>query len=150
MAFFGVGKIDATANLIEKSGSALNSLFTSDEERLTKKEAIERLRQRPAEWAHQLNLINAQSASWWNSGWRPGIGWVGAISLFFFFVPQYLIASIVWGAQCWEIITGSESLVIVKLPGFPVTAEGLTQLVMLLLGGKAIRSFDKTQQTAKN
>ena len=69
MGWFGTDKsIDATSNLVEKTGKALDGLFTSDDERLSRKEAMQRLLDKPKEWAHELNLIDAQSSSLFQSG----------------------------------------------------------------------------------
>ena len=150
MSWFGADKtIDATGNAVEKAGKALDSLFTSDDERLTKKEAMERLRQNPALWAHELNLLNAQDSSLFNSGWRPMLGWVGGVSLAMFFIPQYLMGAILWGVQCHEIITTAENLQLVVLPDYPVTSDAVMELVLLVLGGGVLRSFDKKEGTAK-
>ena len=150
MSWFGADKdIEAVGNVVEKTGNALGGLFTSDDERLTHKEILERIKQKPAEWAYELNKIDAQSGSWFNSGWRPALGWVGAVSLAFFFIPQYLMGAILWGIQCHDIIVNAKDLAIVVLPAYPVKSDAVMELVFLVLGGGVIRSFDKKAGTAK-
>ena len=39
----------------------------------------------------EINLADAKSGSWWQSGWRPAIGWVGALSLTLIYIPKALI-----------------------------------------------------------
>lgn len=140
MSWFGADKeITAVGDVVEKTGSALDSLFTSDEERLNAKEIMARIKQKPSEWAHELNVINAKSSSWFNSGWRPALGWVGAIGMFVFFIPQYVMATILWVNINW----GAE-----KLTDYPVSADGLWQLVALLIGGKVLRTIEKGKGVA--
>ena len=47
---------------IDAIGNGLDKLFTSDEERLTKQEVLERTKQNPQLWQHTLDLINAKSS----------------------------------------------------------------------------------------
>jgi len=150
MSIFGADKeIDAIGNVIEKSGKAVGGLFTSDDERLSHKEILERIKQKPAQWAHELNLLDAQSPSWFNSGWRPMLGWVGGVSLALFFIPQYLMGAILWGIQCHDIINTAKDLQEVVLPAYPVTSDAVMELVYLVLGGGVLRSLDKKLGTAK-
>ena len=146
MSFFGKlfgakESIDAVGNVVEKTGNALDNLFTSDDERLSHAEIMERINQQPAEWAHQLNLLNAQDTSWFNSGWRPALGWVGAIGMFCFFVPQYLLAAVMWTYTCIQ----ANALV-----PYPINADGLWELVAMLLGGGVLRTVEKANGTAKH
>jgi hypothetical protein len=151
MGWFGADKsIEATGNVIEKTGKALGGLFTSDDERLTHKEVYERIKQKPQEWAHELNLADANSGSWFNSGWRPMLGWVGGISLALFFIPQYLMGAGLWGFQCFHVISEAKDLAAIQLPVYPVSSDAVMELVMFLFGAGAIRSFDKLNGNAKS
>lgn len=148
-SFFGQEKaIEATGGLIKETGNAFDKLFTSDEERQAGKVLMEKIRQRPMEWAHELNVINAKSLNWFNSGWRPALGWVGAVSLFFFFVPQYVVASFLWVKACLGVINAEGA--IGALPAYPVSADGLWELIALLIGGAGIRTYEKIQGVNRN
>lgn len=136
--------VDAVSSLVEKTGSAFDELFTSDEERNAAKIVMQKISQKPAEWAHQLNLINANSGSWWDSGWRPAFGWVGAVAAFLYYVPQYVMASYLWMTIALEADAAN------GLPAYPVSDDGLWQLVALLLGGAVTRSHDKLRGIAKS
>lgn len=138
------GMIRETGNLVEKIGT----LFTSDHERLTHEEVMERIKQKPDEWAHELNVLNAQHGSLFVSGWRPGLGWICVIAAFLFFVPQYASGAALWVYQCYEAI--STQGVSASLPEYPVSDGGLWQLVTLLLGGGALRSIDKFNGVARS
>jgi hypothetical protein len=48
-----------------------------------------------------INLEEAKSTNWWVAGWRPGLGWVGVVSLFCYYVPYCLVATVIWAHQCW-------------------------------------------------
>ena len=136
MGIFSRSKsIDAAGRLIEKTGNALNKLFTSDDERMTHREIMARMEQRPVEMAHELNLI-AAGGNWFNAGWRPALGWVGVAGIALFFIPQYVMASILWTKLAWSAEV---------LPPYPIDAEGIWQLVTLLIGGKVVRSYEKRE-----
>lgn len=73
----------------------------------------------------QINLADAQSPRWWQSGWRPGLGWVCVVAWFIdiIAVPTY------------------NFFAVVQLPGL---AEGKVEIVMWLTAGLAgIRMIDK-------
>ncbi len=131
--------IDATGTAVEKTGKALDSLFTSDDERLSHAEIMEKIKQQPDEWAHQLNLINANDSSWFNSGWRPALGWVGALGMFFYFVPQYALGAFLWVNHC--LSTGT-------IAPYPVSDAGLWELVAMLLGAGTLRTAEKKMGVA--
>lgn len=132
--------IDAAGNAIEKTGNVFDKLFTSDEERLTRAEAMERIKQNPLMWAHELNIINAKDSSWFNSGWRPAIGWVLAISSFIYFVPKFIVSAYVWATVCLDAR---------ELMDYPITFGELGALAGMMLGGMTIRSYDKSNGVAK-
>ncbi len=130
--------LNAAGNVIEKTGKVFDKLFTSDDERLSHAEMMQRIKQQPyekaAKFAHELNVISASDSKLFNSGWRPCIGWVLAISIGFYFIPKFFFGSLIWVKHCWlanEIVA------------YPVDDAGLWQLAAMMLGSKAIRSFDK-------
>ena len=109
-------------------------LHTSKEEKLQAQAVLDKIAQHPAELQVALNKIEASHRSVFVAGWRPFIGWICGISLGFYFIPQYAIASWLWAHQALE--TNS-------LPPFPATGEGLFELVLALLGMATIRTIDK-------
>lgn len=68
------------------------------------------------------------------AGWRPAIGWICAVSLFFYFVPQFVAGSILWVRAMMSAQ---------MLTAFPLTIDGLTQLVFALLGVGTMRTIEK-------
>ena len=80
------------------------------------------------------------------AGWRPFIGWVLGFSLFFYFIPQYVMGSIVWARAAWKAVpymSNEGILIITAIPPYPISAEGLLELVGAMLGLAIIRSADK-------
>lgn len=132
--------LNATGDVVEKTGNMFDKLFTSDEERLASKQLMAKINQNPAKWAHELNLINAKDSSWFNSGWRPAIGWVLTISIACYFIPKFLLGSIIWAKHSWK----ADAI----LP-YPVDDSGLWQLAAMMLGVGVTRSFDKLKGQAK-
>lgn len=146
--FGGKQTIDATTQLVGTTGNVLDKLFTSKEEKLNYAEIMEKLRQLPAERAHELNLLNAKDPSLWNSGWRPGLGWVAVVSAAMYFIPQYLTATGIWLWSIYEYLGTNPT--VIALPVYPASDNGLWQLVTLLVTGQLIRQADKAMGTAKD
>lgn len=49
----------------------------------------------------EITKVEAAHASIFVAGWRPAIGWVCAISLFVYYVPRFLMATVLWTAEIW-------------------------------------------------
>ena len=43
----------------------------------------------------KTNAIEAASPSFWVSGWRPGAGWVGVVSLSLIYIPKAIVLTTV-------------------------------------------------------
>lgn len=67
-------------------GDAIDKVFTSDDERLSHAEIMERIKQIPALAQVEVNKIDAKSKNIFQSGWRPFIGWVCGIGCAYAFV----------------------------------------------------------------
>jgi hypothetical protein len=129
-----VDVVGGLANVIDKF------VETDDEKRVA--ELIKmRMIQRPAEAQIELNKIEAGSRSTFVAGWRPAIGWVGAISLASFYIPQFVLASIMWVKVSWAAST---------LAPYPVTEiNGLMELVLTMLGMGMLRTYEKKEGLTK-
>jgi hypothetical protein len=80
------------------------------------------------------------------AGWRPFIGWIAGLSLAAYFLPQYIIGSAVWARAAWMAVPyrlADGTLIIPELPAYPVSAEGLLELTLGMLGLVAARSIEK-------
>ncbi len=89
---------------------------------------------------NEINALYAGHRSTFVAGARPAILWVCAISLFFFFVPQYMLAAVLWVKASWVAQT---------IQPYPVSAEGLLELTGALLGLAGLRTIEKISGRAK-
>jgi hypothetical protein len=128
-----VGKllVGDVAKPIEAVGNVLDKLFTSDEERLTRQEAMAKLAMQPQLAQVELNKIEAAHRSVFVAGWRPFIGWVCGASLAFPFLIN----------PCIQWYTGQ--------PGPDMPTEALISLVMSLLGMSTLRTLEKVRGVSK-
>lgn len=84
----------------------------------------------------EVNKAEAQSGSLFVGGWRPSIGWVCSIALFYQFVFSPLA---VWVG----FLVGH------PIPKPPALDENLWQLLTGMLGMGALRTFEKLRGVAK-
>ena len=82
-----------------------------------------------------INKEEAKSASIFVSGWRPAIGWVCALALFY----QYLLKPLAIG------LLPTFGIVAPPLPGLD---DNLWQLMMGMLGMGGLRTMEKMQGVA--
>ena len=82
----------------------------------------------------EVNKADAQG-NWWQRGWRPAIGWTCALSLFFYFVPYVIAATVLWVIQVWTTNT------LVPRPDLGVA--DILGLTFSLLGMSGLRTFEK-------
>jgi hypothetical protein len=102
-------------------------------------------------------MLAELGGNWFNSGWRPALGWVGAISLGIYYIPQFLMATIIWTKFAWSstmAASGGKSLFdvgnAVGIPPYPISdIKGLMELVLLLLGYGGMRTFEKLKGLSK-
>ena len=74
---------------------------------------------------NEVNAVEAQNANLFVSGWRPAIGWVGAIGLLY----QYLLRPVAVGAGWHDL---------------PTLDSSLMELVTAMLGMAGLRTYEKT------
>lgn len=92
----------------------------------------------------EINLADARSGNFFQSGWRPAIGWVGAISLALMYVPKAIVMTYMWSYQAITILNqwnGTGNLLMPKFPDLGVS--DIIGLLMSMLGVAAMRSYDK-------
>ncbi len=125
------------AEPVKAVGTILDDLFTSDEERLGKEEALLRLAQRPGLVQAEINKVEAQHRSVFVAGWRPFVGWVCGAALAYSFILRDLIA---WGLA----LAGG-----VAAPPPELAMQHLITILTALLGLGGLRTFEKLQGRAK-
>ena len=83
----------------------------------------------------ELNKIEA-TGNWFQSSWRPSVGWICSISMGYHFILQPLLVFILRAA-------GND----VELPDFDFSQ--LSTILMALLGMSGLRTYEKTKNVAK-
>jgi len=118
------------AKTVEQVGKALGDLFTSDDERLSHKEVMERIKQRPELAQVELNKIEAAHRSIFVAGWRPFIGWVCGVAL----AENFVIFPII------KLFTEQVPV---------MDTESLMKLVIAMLGLGGLRTYEKLKGVSK-
>jgi hypothetical protein len=122
---------------IEAVGNVLDALFTSDKERLEKKAVPARIAQQPGLVQLEINKIEAAHKTVFVAGWRPFIGWVCGLALFYNFIARDLM---VWALALTTADTPPPPL---------LHLDVLTTILYALLGLGGMRTFEKLQGRAK-
>ena len=91
MLSFLIKQADELTGPIEAVGNVLDALFTSDKERLDKKAVLARIAQQSTLVQGEINKIEAAHKSVFVVGWRPFIGWVCGLALFYNFIARDLM-----------------------------------------------------------
>ena len=121
---------------LETISKVVDELHTSEEEKLDKKILMQRLQQKLAEKQLGVNAKEASHRSVFVAGWRPAIGWCGAMALFFAFILS----------PCIEWYAKFSGIDIVP----PAIETGpLLAIVTSMLGVAGMRSFEKAKGIAK-
>lgn len=137
-----VTKLLGGGDVVKSVGDTLDNLFTSDEERLEAKQEIMKARRNFDYLENKLvaeqNIgqmeVNKQEAkgNWFQSGWRPAIGWIGAITLAYQFIIYPLLL--------WTLDDAS------KAPP-QMDSSMMFTIITGMLGIAGMRSFDKLKKT---
>lgn len=144
--------------MIDISLEGIGSLFTSAREAITGEKIkdpleiakidlqLQELQNKLINGQLLINMEEAKHPSWFVAGWRPAVGWVGVMSLFFMYVPKAIVMTGFWCYQVYLTLTAEAGVVIPKLPMFPDLGTGdIIGLLLSILGVGAMRSFDKSK-----
>lgn len=121
------GAAAAPINAISKG---LDSLFTSDEERMSAAQLKAALLAKPHLMQAEINKVEASHKSVFVAGWRPFIGWVCGLGLFSAFLLGPLL-----------------SYFGIPIPDFPM--DHMMSLVYALLGLGGMRTYEKLKKINK-
>ena len=143
MSWFGFGKeVESAGNGVSNVIESVRFALTGDlppEERIKMQELLvklEELQGKMNDGQVKINLKEAESPSLFKSGWRPAIGWIGVISLFYHFIGYNLLT--------WYLALAKLDVVAPAL-----NTEGLFSLVLGMLGIGGYRTFEKHNKLTK-
>lgn len=126
---------------IESVGKILDNLFTSKEEKLDFKEAIDRLHsmdeRKLRNMQTEVNKLEANHRTIFVAGWRPFIGWVCGTALLYAFILRDLIT---WGMTIWAPEVQ---------PPPALHMEQIMTVLMGMLGLGGMRTYEKYKGVAK-
>ena len=117
---------------LKQISSVIDSIHTSEEEKLDKKILMQRIQQKLAEKQLDVNAKEAAHRSVFVSGWRPFIGWCGGFALAFEFI---LSPGIEWYSKFAGL-----NLIAPEIQTGPLLA-----IVTSMLGVAGLRSFEKSK-----
>lgn len=128
--------------VIETIGKVADDLITSDEERA--RAAIDAYQAETARMGGQveINKIEAASGNVFVSGWRPSIGWIGAMAMAYQFVVYPFM---VWG---WSAMQAAGWISIGLLPPPMLDTDALWVILTGMLGLGAARTVEKVKGVA--
>ncbi len=127
----------AATEPIEAVGNVVDALFTSDEERLDKQAVLARIAQQPQLVQAEINRVEAGHKSIFVAGWRPFIGWVCGMALFYNFIVRDLV---IWGLTLAGNSVGAPPA---------LQLDVLTTILYALLGLGGLRTFEKVNRAAR-
>ena len=130
------GLLGGKGGALKQITNVIDELHTSEEEKLDKKILMQRIQQKLAEKQLDVNAKEASHRSVFVAGWRPAIGWCGALALFFAFILS----------PCIELYAKFSGVDIVP----PAIETGpLLAIVTSMLGVAGMRSFEKAKGLTK-
>lgn len=129
MNLLGIGSI------IEGVGKIADDLITSDEERLKVALQEKQIDAALVQGQLEINKVEAAHQSVFIAGWRPAIGWVGALALGYQFILYPLLN--------WLLVLFGSEIVPPELGD----TDALYPIILGMLGIGGMRSFDKARGT---
>ena len=121
---------------LKQVASVIDSIHTSEEEKLDKKIIMQRIQQKLAEKQLDVNAKEASHRSVFVSGWRPFIGWIGGLALMFEFILS----------PCIEWYSKFSGL---NLTAPEIQTGPLLAIVTSMLGVSGLRTFEKAKGLTK-
>lgn len=134
------GTLEGIGGLAKDLRSAITGKMSPEDQAELQSKILE-IEMQAKQGQFEINKQEAAHASVFVSGWRPAIGWMCAIGLGCYFIPQYALASVLWVKSSWAAQI---------IQPFPVSADGLLELVGGMLGLALIRGVEKIKGTARN
>ena len=128
------GVLEGVGTLAKDIRSAVTGDLDPDKkaELLAKAQELEALARQGQQ---KINEVEAKHRSTFVAGWRPFIGWICGIGLGSYFIPQYIMATILWVRVCWA----TQQLMPYPIP----EPKGLVSLLTGMLGLGVLRTIEK-------
>lgn len=128
---------EGIGNVATGVAEAIDRFVQTKEEKEAAAQLLMKIQQEPDRWQAEINKIEASHRSLFVAGWRPAIGWICAIALF-------------WGwlaAPAAQFICEILGIEIKEMPAVEL-GEAIS-LVMAMLGMGALRTYEKRTGTAR-
>lgn len=134
---------DIVEGVVKGAASGLDALFTSDKERLDGFNNTIKIVTQPHVLQALNNIEDAKAKSFFQSGWRPFLGWMSGFCLMYAWFFKDLMLSI--------MVVSMDTVTFTRLlPYLPrVDASEMLTLVMALLGLGGMRTYEKFKGVAK-
>ncbi len=134
MNLLGIGTI------IDTVGKIADDLITTDEERLQLYIEKTKIEAGLIEKIHNTNIEEARHPSIFVAGWRPAIGWIGAICIGYQFILYPLLTWMWTLLQAWgKIPPGTNPPPVLK-------SDMLWTIITGMLGIAGLRTYDKIKK----
>ena len=118
--------------LVDGVASAIDRFVETDDERRAAEILKRKMEMEPHRWQAEINKVEAGHRTLFVAGWRPAIGWTCAIGLFYSWIVQPMLGSVL-------VMLGKP----VVLPGLQTGM--IIGLVTSLLGLAGIRTVEKAK-----
>jgi len=99
-----------------------------------------------------INLAESSNPNVFVSGWRPFIGWICGFTIGVYYIPQAVMATVLWTIQCVMVLYAATDISKIILPAYPVIFDlsEILGLVASLLGLSFSRTLEKTKGVARS
>lgn len=129
--------------IVAAVGGVIDDLHTSDKERLDAEIELRKIDAGLLQGQMEVNKVEAASSSLFVAGWRPAIGWIGAVALAYQFLLYPLL---VWA---WALLQ-ARGLVPGNLQPPPMLdTDALWVVLSGMLGIAGLRSVEKVKGVAR-
>lgn len=140
----------ALGGIVQAVGQIADDLITTDKERLDAELELRRLgleeRKVEADLVRgqlDVNRVEAASSSLFVAGWRPAIGWVGAVALGYQFLAYPIL---VWA---WALLQARGLVPAGLQPPPMLDTDALWVVLSGMLGIAGLRSVEKVKGVAR-
>lgn len=129
--------------IVAAVGGVIDDLHTSDKERLDAEIELRKVDAGLLQGQMEVNKVEAASSSLFVAGWRPAIGWIGAVALGYQFLLYPLL---VW---VWALLQARGQVPNNLQPPPMLDTEALWVVLSGMLGIAGLRSVEKVKGVAR-